>query len=166
MSQPIKNKWFNDQELKNLHDEIVSNQREMTEKELEVLREMFWSKFGTAYYGMCMNPLFLIEGEDNPFWHEEVLTLAEEEKEREEIKLWELQTALDEIDGIEREIPDYSIEALCENPDQCASRKRFGNSCKCVRNLFVSEGQFLAWRKQKLKELKQDMLEIFLQEEN
>ena len=165
MSDVIKNKWFNDEQLKNLHDEIVSNQREMTEKELQVLGEMFWSKFGTAYYGMCMNPLFLIEGEDNPFWQEEVLTLAEEEKEREEIEKWKLQTTLDEIDGIKREIPDYSIEVICENPDQCLSRKRFGNSCKCLRRHFVSEGQFLEWRKKKLKELKHDMLEIFLQDE-
>ena len=158
-------KKLSESELKNLYNEIQNNQREMTEDELNSLMGMFWEKFGTSSYGMCMNPLFLLDTPDNPFNSLEGLSSYDREDEDELVKAWRDKSMLDLFDDVKTEIPNHSIDIMCDKPDDCISRKRYGNACRCIRENFVNEDQFFQWRTTKIKELKIEMKELLSKDE-
>ena len=139
-------------ELKILMKETET--REPTEEEIDKLRELFWEKYGQASYGMCLHPYWLLH---NPFDELDIETI---EYESEEVKAWLEQGTLDLFDEPEYEKPDPDIGILCDKPDECSSRKQFGNACKCIRENFRTQEDFYEWQEKKMSELKESILKI------
>ena len=164
--KPITYKRMSEIELQNLHNEIETTKRDMTSEEVDILLHMFTEKFGTATWGMCLNPLFLLDTEDNPLNSINEFTELAGTKEDELVKEWREQSMLDMFDNAEIEIPNHSIEIICDKPENCNSRKLYGNSCRCIRENFANEETFFKWRDIKIKELKLDMKELLSKDEN
>ena len=72
---------MNEIELKQLYREINSGQRKLKDEEVDMLMSMFWDKFGNAMFGMALNPLFLLDDEENPL-NSLSFTLSSEEEEK------------------------------------------------------------------------------------
>lgn len=148
-----KKKHFTEFQLRDLLNETKT--REPTEEELDILREMLWEKYGTASYGMYISPHWLL---NDPFDDLDITYPLEEEKE--EVKEWRERATLDEFDKPEYEKTNPPITIICEKPLECRSRQRFGNACKCIRENFRNEDDFIEWRKIKMSELKENILKI------
>lgn len=128
-----------------------------TEEETQIMMEMLWDKYGTASYGMCIHPYWLL---NDAFGNLDIDFPLEDEKEEEEVRRWKDQEYLDEFDEIEYEKPNPDISILCKKPGDCPSRKRYGNACKCVRENFRNQEDFIAWQKEKMTDLKDQILKI------
>ena len=137
----LKKKHFSKIELKNLHSEIENGEREMTQDELDTLIDMFYSRWGNAMFGMCLNPLFLL---NEPF--------TQDPQELEEIEAWKINETLEDF-GQEREIPDIDISFLCEDPQECPSYQANSIACRCIRERFSSPEAFAIWRRKQIEEL-------------
>ncbi len=127
-------------QLKKLHSEIMDGKRQITDEELNTLIIMFQEKFGTASYGMSLNPLFLLDD------------IPKEIDESEEIRQWYENESLEDF-GQEMVSPDIDISFLCEKPRDCSSFKTNSIACKCIRENFSSPQAFSIWREKQIKEL-------------
>ena len=139
-------------ELKILMKETET--REPTEEEIDKLRELFWEKYGQASYGMCLHPYWLLH---NPFDELDIETI---EYESEEVKAWLEQGTLDLFDEPDYEKTNPPITILCDKPDDCHSRKKFGNACRCVGENFRNQADFREWQENKLTELKDKIIKL------
>ena len=143
----IEKKHLTKIQLKDLHTAISNGEREMTDDELDMLIIMFQEKFGTAFYGMSLNPLFLLDDE------------IEKVDETEEINEWRMNESLEDF-GQEMVIPDIDISFLCERPRDCPSYKENSIACKCIRENFSSPQAFAIWRQRQIKELGQKIRDL------
>ena len=139
-------KHFPKNELKNLYKEVAEGHRKLTDDEVDTLMYMFYERWGNASYGMCLNPLFLL---DEPH--------ISDPSELEEIEEWKTNETLEDF-GQERVIPDIDISFLCEDPKDCPSYQEHSLACRCIRERFSSPEAFAIWRKKQIEELVQQEL--------
>ena len=144
-------KYMNENSLINLANRMETNYGDITDNELTMLMDMFYQKYGTAMYGMALNPRFLIE---HPL---EGIHFGEEshtsKKETLAVRKWQEQEDIDLIDGIE--YPDKSIDMdfMCEKPQNCSSHKGYGHNCRCIRDTFENPTQYRKWVDKQINEL-------------
>ena len=141
---------MNEIELKQLYREINSGQRKLKDEEVDMLMSMFWDKFGNAMFGMALNPLFLLDDEENPL-NSLSFTLSAEEEEK--INDWNEKDIEHDFDEIEVNIPELDIKLLCGTPNKCKPYKFNGQPCPCIRENFESPTAFREWRKLMIKRL-------------
>ena len=110
---------MNEIELKQLYREINSGQRKLKDEEVDMLMSMFWDKFGNAMYGMALNPLFLLDDEENPL---NSLSFSLSSEEEEKINKWNEKDIEHDFDEIEVKIPELDIKLLCGTPNKCKPR--------------------------------------------
>lgn len=126
-----------------------------TEEETDIMREMFQERYGVAYFGMCLHPYWLLNDiqldVEFPF---------EDEQERAEVDEWLERETLDLFDEPDYEKTNPPITILCGKPDDCHSRKKFGNACRCVRENFRNQADFREWQENKLTELKDKIIKL------
>ena len=141
----LKKKYFTENELKNLMAEAQS--RDITDEESEILWEMYYQRWGTASFGRCLHPYWLLED-----MKEERLRESSE-NEKDEVKQFKDKDIVEEFDGIQRDIPEIGIDFMCDKPQNCYSHISYGTSCRCIRENFATESQFLKWREEQIKKL-------------
>ena len=146
----LNKKQMNEFELKQLYREINSGQRKLKDEEVDMLMSMFWDKFGNAMFGMALNPLFLLDDEENPL-NSLSFTLSSEEEEK--INQWNEKDIEHDFDEIEVNIPELDIKLLCGTPNKCKPYKFNGQPCPCIRENFESPTAFREWRKLMIKRL-------------
>ena len=136
--------------LKQLYREIETGKRDLTDEEVEMLMSMFWDKYGTAMFGMALNPLFLLDDEENPL-NTISFTLSEEEEEK--INQWNEKDIEHDFDDKKVNIPELDIKLLCQKPKKCKHYKFNGQPCPCIRENFESPRAFREWRILMIKRL-------------
>lgn len=146
----IHKKHFSNFQIKNLLKEL--NTRDITDEEIDLLREMFYEKYGVAMKGMCLHPYWLL--------NEIEIEAYLDEESQEEILAWKQQGIIDEFDDRAVEIPDVDISFICSDPDKCYSFQKNGIACQCIRDNFSSPQVFQAWRDKQLKKLGDKIIEI------
>lgn len=124
-----------------------------TEEEIELMREMFQALHGVNYFGMCLHPQWLLKALDDE-------RDGIEEDETEEVKAWLDREIAEEFDPVEYAKTNPPITIICEEPDNCRSRQKHGNACRCIRENFRNQADFKDWQESKLRELKDKIIEL------
>ena len=143
-------KHFSDFELKQLLREVET--RQLTDKEIDILREMYLVRFGTAMNGMCLNPYWLL--------NEIEIEAYIDEESQEEIEAWKTQALIDDFEDTPINIPNVDISFICNEPNDCYSFKKNGMACQCIRDNFDSPRTFQAWRERQLSKLGKRLQDI------
>jgi len=144
-------KYMNEFTLINLAKRLETNYGDITDNELTMLMDMFHQKYGTAMYGMALNPRFLIENPIEGIHFGEASHTTE--KESLAVRKWQEQEDIDLIDGIEYPDKSIDIDFMCEKPDDCSSHKGYGFNCRCIRENFENPTQFNKWADKTINEL-------------
>ena len=139
-------------ELKNLLEEVKT--RDVTEEESEILWNMYYERWGNAAFGRCLHPHWLLEDMKEQRRRENIA------QEQIEVREWLQREKLDWFDEPDYKKTNPPITILCEEPDDCDSRKRFGNACRCIRENFRHQADFEEWQKNKLNELKDKIIKL------
>ena len=69
-----------------------------------------------------------------------------------EVEEWLMKDEINEIENTNAENTNAKhliedINFFCDKPGDCASRERYGNNCRCVRETFSSPDDFKHWTK-------------------
>ena len=140
-----RRKHFSEIELENLMTEAKT--RDITKEESEILWEMYYQRWGRASFGRCLHPYWLLEDMKEQRIKESTAN------EKDEVKQFQDKDIVEEFDGIERDIPEIAIDFMCDKPQNCYSHITYGTSCRCIRENFATESQFLKWREEQIKKL-------------
>ena len=143
---------FTEFELKNLLEKTKT--RDATDEESEILWNMYYERWGTSAFGRCLHPHWLLED------IKEQRKKENDAQEQIEVREWLQREKLDWFDEPDYEKTNPPITILCEKPDDCHSREKFGNACRCIRENFRTQSDFEEWQKSKLTELKNKIIKL------
>lgn len=127
---------------------IDKSPEQLTDKDIEVLLELFHEKFGFTS-GIILDPQLLLDDIEL-----EGLSFPENpSKEDRDVKEW---IQLDEVrmfDPVEALPKPKNLDFMCSKPQDCSSHKKYSFSCRCIRENFSSPNDFMVWRDEQIMEL-------------
>ena len=136
--------------LKKILNQVIEKNEELTEDDIEFIKQCFQEKFGFSS-GIALNPQLLLEdieiGE---------ATLVEEE----EFDEWQNREILNVFDETESQVADIDLDFLCEKPKQCESFIANPYACRCIRENFDSPESFRKWRDNQIEDLSSKLTKL------
>jgi len=142
-----------------LKDILNKSPDQLSEKDIDVLLQLFHKKFGFSS-GIALNPQFLVDD----FEIEGITTIIPEGEDL-VVQEWLSQDEVRHFDPTQTKQLPEDLDFMCSNPEECSSFKQYAFACSCIRDNFSSPNDFCKWRDKQLTELG-NQLQAIIPDEN